>query len=121
MSKEIIKNLKSMGYRFHSKKENLYAKPFGYHLLVYSVEKRILHNIFAVNGKLNTYSTDNFEELSASFTGNYENDFLAMLKYTESSLGFVLSKSACFSRFEFMDNVEAYSLILESEDSTSKD
>ena len=95
MSRKIIRNLKSMGYRLHSRKENLYAKPFGYHLLIYSVEKRVLYNIFAVNGKIDRYSTQDFEELSASFTGGYENDFLAMLKYTESSLGFVLSGDAC--------------------------
>jgi len=115
MSNKIIRDLKSMGYRLHSQKENLYAKPFGYSLLIYSIEKRVFYNIFAVNGKIMKYSTEDFEELSNSFTGIYEDDFLYMLKYTETYLGFIRSESTYSSSFEFLDNTENISLMIESD------
>ena len=114
MSSKIIRDLKSMGYRLLSEKDNTYAKPFGYHLLVYSIEKQVLYNFFSVgNGKMRLYSKDDFKELSVSYTGVYEDDFLSMLKYTEAYMEFCLSSATYSSSFEFLGNTESISLMIE--------
>ena len=71
-------SLKKMGYRIFHRNPVVYAKPVGFHILTYNVEKREIMNFFGERSIWNT------EILDESACAN-EAEFLSAIKNFESS------------------------------------